>query len=76
MNRKTIDVKDKVGFGNLIREEREKQKLTQLQVAKIAKMNANYYAMVERGDPRSNVTLELMTRILEALKMKVTISGI
>lgn len=75
MNRKTIDVKDKVGFGNLIREERERQRLTQTEVAEKAKINANYYAMIERGDPRSNVTLEFMTRILEALKMKVTISG-
>jgi transcriptional regulator with XRE-family HTH domain len=74
MGNKIVEVKNQAEFGNVIREEREKQKLTQAQVAKLAKMAPNYYSMVERGE--KNVAFEKMINILKALKLKVVFSGV
>lgn len=46
---------------------REKAKLTQAEVGKIAKVHANYYARIERGE--ENPTFDVLYRILKALKL-------
>jgi len=47
------------------REAREKQGLTQAQVAKKAQVSTNYYARVERADP--NARGNVLDRIAKAL---------
>lgn len=52
-----------------IKEAREKKDLTQLQVAKLAKVTETFYAMTERGE--SNPSFAKLTRILTALGLKI-----
>ena len=56
------------GLGKKLREAREKAGLTQQQLAKKADINANYYAVVERGE--GNLSYEKLQRILKVLKIK------
>lgn len=51
------------------REEREKQGLTQEQVAKKAKISVNYYARIERADPMPRGVV--LNRIAKALGVKI-----
>ena len=58
-------------LANKLREAREKKKLTQVEVAKKADLNTNYYAVIERGEV--NPKVETLIRILEALGIKLTL---
>lgn len=55
-------------LGNQFRKEREKQRLTQAEVAKASGVGINYYAQIERGEV--NPSYEIMRSIAKALKMK------
>jgi len=55
-------------LGNKLREAREKVGLTQSELAKRAGVNANYYAVVERGE--GNLSYEKLERILKVLNIK------
>jgi transcriptional regulator with XRE-family HTH domain len=61
---------DKVfkGLGEKLKVAREKAGLTQLELAKKASVNANYYAVVERGE--KNISFEKLQRILKVLNIK------
>lgn len=48
---------------------REKQGLTQEEVAKKAKVHVNYYARIERGEP--NARGDVLNRIAKALGVKI-----
>ena len=72
MNSKKSDKATKGEIGKQIKVARKKLKLTQLEVAKKAKMTVNYYAMIERGEV--NPSLEKMKNITNALNLKLTIS--
>lgn len=66
MNSKEDKVFEKLG--RKLREAREKAGLTQQELAKKADINANYYAVVERGE--GNLSYEKLQRILKVLKIK------
>lgn len=61
----------KEAIGKIFKEAREKQGLTQLQVAKKAGVNVNYYARVERADPKARG--EYINKIAKALGVKITL---
>jgi len=66
-----MDSKDEKLFknlGNKLREAREKAGLTQLELAEKARINANYYAVVERGE--KNISYEKLQRVLKVLNIK------
>lgn len=66
-----MDNDDKVArikLGTKLREAREKLGLTQTEVATKAKINANYYAVVERGE--GNLSFDKLQRILKVLHIK------
>ncbi len=50
---------------------RGKKGLTQIELARKAKIDQSYLARLERGD-RSNPSLEKIQRLAKALKVKVT----
>lgn len=54
-------------LGEKIRSAREKISLTQVEVAKAANMDVNYYARIERG--LGNPSYEKLHNIMEALKL-------
>lgn len=56
-------------IAKIFKEAREKQSLTQEQVAKKAGIDANYYARVERADPEPRAGI--INKIARALKVKV-----
>ena len=62
------DEKVLIGLGKKLKDAREKAGLTQLELAKKAKVNANYYAVVERGE--KNISYERLERILKVLNIK------
>lgn len=53
----------------IFKEAREKQGLTQEDVAKKAKVHVNYYARIERGEP--NARGDVLNRIAKALGVKL-----
>jgi len=55
-------------LGEKLREAREEAKLTQVEVAKKADMDVNYYARIERG--LGNPSYIKLHSIMKALKMK------
>ena len=55
-------------IGQRLREVREKQHLTQSDVAEKADISTNHYAQIERGE--ANPSLETLENILKALKVK------
>ena len=55
-------------LGEAFKVAREKNKLTQVDVAKAARMTTNYYAMIERGE--ANPTTSKLLRVIQALKIK------
>lgn len=58
----------KIAFGDKLRIIREKQGLTQKQVADKADIHVNYFARIERGE--ENFTFEVLEKIVKALHIK------
>jgi transcriptional regulator with XRE-family HTH domain len=56
-------------FGEKVREERLKKKLSQEQLAGIASVHRTYIGMIERGE--KNITLENIEKISSALGLKI-----
>jgi transcriptional regulator with XRE-family HTH domain len=57
-----------IQFGQRVREERIKQKLSQEQLAELADVHRTYIGMIERAE--KNITLQNIEKIANALKMK------
>ncbi len=57
-------------LGKNIKKAREKANLTQAEVAEKAKIHANYYARVERGEV--NPSYDILESIAQALKIKLS----
>ncbi len=55
-------------IGQKLREVREKQHLTQSDVAQKADISTNHYAQIERGE--ANPSIETLESILKALNIK------
>ena len=55
-------------IGRKLREAREKQHLTQVEVAEKADIGTNHYAQIERGE--ANASIETFENILKALSVK------
>jgi len=62
------DEKIRRKLGDILRTAREKEGLTQTEVAKRAGVNANYYAVVERGE--GSYSFENLQRVMKVLKIK------
>ncbi len=60
--------KTQKAFGEQLKKAREKQGLTQKQVADRAEIHVNYFARIERGE--ENFTFEILEKIVKALKIK------
>jgi transcriptional regulator with XRE-family HTH domain len=54
-----------------VKEAREKQKLTQAEVAKSAEITTTYYAMIERAE--ANANSDILGRIGKVLKISIKI---
>ncbi len=55
-------------IGQNLREARERQHLTQVEVAQKADISTNHYAQIERGE--ANASIETFESILKALGVK------
>lgn len=55
-------------IGRKLREAREKQHFTQVEVAEKADISTNHYAQIERGE--ANASIETFENILKALGIK------
>lgn len=55
-------------IGRKLREAREKQHLTQSEVASGANISTNHYAQIERGE--ANTSIETLESILKVLRVK------
>lgn len=64
------DEKDLEQLGNNLKQARERKNLTQSEVAKIAGIQANYYARIERGE--ENPSFKIINSIRKALKVKLS----
>ena len=62
------DEKNRKKLGERLKNAREKLSLTQAEVATKAGLNANYYAVVERGE--GNLSFEKLQRIMKVLDIK------
>jgi len=62
------DEKNRKKLGERLKNAREKLGLTQAEVATKAGLNANYYAVVERGE--GNLSFEKLQRIMKVLDIK------
>jgi transcriptional regulator with XRE-family HTH domain len=62
------DEKVRKKLGAQLKAAREEAGLTQAQLAAKAKVNANYYAVVERGE--GNLSVEKLQRIMKVLNIK------
>ncbi len=58
----------RVKLGNMLKAAWEKAGMTQAEVATKAKLNANYYAVVERGE--GNLSFDKLQRIMKVLHIK------
>lgn len=56
-------------FGNRVRQERLKRKLSQEKFAELIGLHRTYIGMVERGE--KNITLKNIEKIAEALKISL-----
>lgn len=56
-------------FGNKVREERQKQSMSQEDFADLVGVHRTYIGMIERGE--KNITLENIQRISKALNLKI-----
>ena len=63
-----MNVQLRKSLGDSLKKARDKENLTQAEVAKYAKIHVNYYARIERGI--ENPTFERLYRILKALRLK------
>lgn len=61
----------KEDIAKIFKEAREKQGLTQEEVAKKAKVSVNYYARIERADPMPRG--DVLNRIAKALGVKINL---
>lgn len=61
----------KEDIAKIFKEAREKQGLTQEEVAKKAKVSVNYYARIERADPMPRG--DVVNRIAKALGIKINL---
>ncbi|MBI2309640.1 helix-turn-helix transcriptional regulator [Candidatus Collierbacteria bacterium] len=59
-----------IKFGQKVREERLKQKLSQEQFADIVGVHRTYIGMIERAE--KNITLENIEKIAKALKIRIS----
>lgn len=59
-----------VKFGEKVREERLRKKLSQEQLAGLASVHRTYIGMIERGE--KNITLENIEKIANALGLEMT----
>jgi transcriptional regulator with XRE-family HTH domain len=59
-----------VGFGSVVRAEREKQGLSQEELAERADMHRTYIGMIERAE--KNITLMNMHKIANALGLRLS----
>ena len=55
-------------LGDKLRRAREKTGLTQAEVAAKAKLNDNYYAVIERGE--ANPSYDILQRVMKVLEIK------
>lgn len=62
------DAKARKKLGDRLKGAREKLGLTQAEVATRAKVNANYYAVVERGE--GNLSFDKLQRVMRVLNIK------
>lgn len=60
-----------VRFGQKIRQERLKQRLSQEQLAEKAELHRTYIGMIERGE--KNITLNNISKISSALGIKIAV---
>lgn len=58
-----------IKFGQRVREERLKRKLSQEKLAELADLHRTYIGMIERGE--KNITLYNMEKIAKSLNMKI-----
>ncbi len=65
-----MNTKIRKELGIKLKEAREKQKLTQADVAENTDMTVNYYAMVERGE--TNLTHDKISKLFKFLKLKAS----
>ena len=56
-----------------VKESREKRKLTQAEVAQKAEISVTYYAMIERADPKANVSTDKLAQIGKVLGITIKI---
>ena len=63
-----MNIQLRKSLGESLKIARDKEKLTQAEVAKFAKIHVNYYARIERGI--ENPTFEKLYPILKALRLK------
>lgn len=61
-----------VGFGNFIREGREKRDLLQVEVAELVGISQSYYSLIERGARDRNVDLVLAIKICRVLGLDLS----
>ena len=61
----------KEDIAKIFKDAREKQGLTQEEVAKKAKVSVNYYARIERADPMPRG--DVVNRIAKALDIKINL---
>jgi transcriptional regulator with XRE-family HTH domain len=57
-------------FGDKLKKAREKEKLTQEELARKAGMSSNYFAKIERGEV--NTTFDKIYKIIKALKIEAS----
>jgi transcriptional regulator with XRE-family HTH domain len=57
-------------FGQVIKDVREKQGMSQEKLAELAEIDRTYVSMIERG--KRHPTLEVASRIADALGMKLS----
>jgi len=60
--------KSLIALGKRLKVAREEAGLSQVKLAKMAGLGANYYATVERGE--RNISYEKLQKILKVLKIK------
>lgn len=59
-----------IKFGNRVREERMKLRLSQEKLAEKANVHRTYIGMIERAE--KNITLENMKKVVDALGLKLS----
>lgn len=58
-----------IGFGNFIKEGREKRDMYQAEVAALVGITQAYYSIIERGSKDRNVDLVLALKICQVLRL-------